>query len=1165
MTLRAQFIENTYDIKLKDVYNGTSPSNSILMNIQNITVKQSGFQKKLWLHGVDKYGFSVEVQVLDFSPSFLIQTDLKYDSELSNYIDNINRTLLSDKEKQRLENMFEKQQKNGVNCIEDIPLPDEMKKIKSARIKELIPFIGFTNLRKDKLIEIFCSGFYEFSLLQKYFAKKEMKIYHEDFEPSNQFLLQKNVKYYDWIEIENFRKISNFSSQQTSANVEGQCRMIQILKYDQPVLNPKTGIPLKVAPTLKAFIRIKACSKDGVKDRKFLYKANPENPYDRIVAFGIYCSWSDEKIPDQDINPFYSKIFTLLPEGDPNISEYLETRPQKQTLVEYCDTEEDILHKVRNTLVSDLDAEDIFYFPDIYDDTMSYFINRALFYDEKHESLKIDRYNVMPIISKDEETHSKNMRAETRNLCNIETALKKKVFVQIESYDLYTCSLSKVFRKNPPNPKTFLNDPELVNKNIVMGNRAKIIESLVQDIELLMLLERDTSMRLEFQSIGQITNISLTDAMQRGEQTRVYRLLQHFCTENKRYINREKLSQRCLRFDIKTNPPTFKDPPELKLNLDLRSQCQEELTKLKNYHQTERKKKSTKKQILDPKKGINYLVKQRQQNNEEDHDEEKKLGQKLQEYNQFDVKDEEEDEEEEIAEGGNVVKPAAKYWGNEKICVFDFASLYPSIMQAYDIGYDTLVFDEEYLNLPNVTYYTIPINASETVIYAHIDNEPGIMARILKLLVAERKKVKKLMEETADPFLKNLLDIQQNSLKVICNALYGFCGASKRGAILAIKEVMYTVTAIGRYLQKTCTSYIGRNFGVPVIYGDTDSIFPLLLYPLRDKINEQTFDSMSIEEMCELFRQHYKMDEFFTIQKVKHEFTWENVVKYYLNEVPLDRKNPEKGYLDIRPFIKDHQLRAIMSLVAIRLCHVLTSLFLAPVKLEFENMAVRCFMGDTKKTYCYLLVDPDNPSKIKKTKVTGMASKKRDWCHWTRKILNEVTDCLSYDKLDKIVPMLTRELDRLVNGQVSVHELKVSRLFKYHSYYKKDQVIHYQVVKKIEERTRMPFRAQTRMYFVVLEGKEKIFLRAETPEFAQGKHLDYEYYILNQLLEPLRKMLVYHPQVVDINQFIQPYLLKVQNKRNGKVDIMSAFAQYRQKRQENSQDFMTMFKKIKTE
>jgi len=106
--------------------------------------------------------------------------------------------------------------------------------------------------------------------------------------------------------------------------------------------------------------------------------------------------------------------------------------------------------------------------------------------------------------------------------------------------------------------------------------------------------------------------------------------------------------------------------------------------------------------------------------------------------------------------------------------------------------------------------------------YTYVQNVEGILPRICKNLLQARKKAKKEMSMTDDPVRKGLLNGKQLALKISCNSVYGFTGASK--GMLPCVAIASSVTAIGQQMIKTTAQTVEELFNATVIYGDTDSV-----------------------------------------------------------------------------------------------------------------------------------------------------------------------------------------------------------------------------------------------------------------------------------------------------------------------------------------------------
>ncbi|WVZ14207.1 hypothetical protein V8G54_011773 [Vigna mungo] len=175
--------------------------------------------------------------------------------------------------------------------------------------------------------------------------------------------------------------------------------------------------------------------------------------------------------------------------------------------------------------------------------------------------------------------------------------------------------------------------------------------------------------------------------------------------------------------------------------------------------------------------------------------------------------------------GGLVLEPKKGLY-DKYILLLDFNSLYPSIIQEYNICFTTVErsLDGSFPRLPS----------SKTT---------GVLPKVLKNLVDRRKTVKSLIKnEKADPIRVQQLDIQQQALKLTANSMYGCLGFSN--SRFYAKPLAELITLQGReILQSTVDlvqnalnlEVISSTLHLEVIYGDTDSI---MIYSGLDDIKE---------------------------------------------------------------------------------------------------------------------------------------------------------------------------------------------------------------------------------------------------------------------------------------------------------------------------------------
>jgi DNA polymerase delta subunit 1 len=126
-------------------------------------------------------------------------------------------------------------------------------------------------------------------------------------------------------------------------------------------------------------------------------------------------------------------------------------------------------------------------------------------------------------------------------------------------------------------------------------------------------------------------------------------------------------------------------------------------------------------------------------------------------------------------EGATVIEPRKGYY-SEPVATLDFSSLYPSIMQAHNLCYTTLLTARtiERLNLKKDDDYIITPNNGLRSFFDLVDvdcfvkphRRKGILPTILADLLAARKQAKTDLKKETDPFKKAVLDGRQLALKV---------------------------------------------------------------------------------------------------------------------------------------------------------------------------------------------------------------------------------------------------------------------------------------------------------------------------------------------------------------------------------------------------------------
>ncbi len=221
--------------------------------------------------------------------------------------------------------------------------------------------------------------------------------------------------------------------------------------------------------------------------------------------------------------------------------------------------------------------------------------------------------------------------------------------------------------------------------------------------------------------------------------------------------------------------------------------------------------------------------------------------------------------------GGLVLEPKADLY-DTIILLLDFNSLYPSIIQEFNICFTTVSRkpsqqftykennynknytsikkdnskkinkneekdkytmdidseirknnnnEEEKVDEDDLHEYEVDINDFNLDIIKKTTGNP-ILPGILASLVSKRKKIKEQMKYERDDLKKDLLEIKQKAIKLSANSLYGYLGF--KNSRFYAKAIAALITSIGRNILMKTVNLVKTKFSLDVIYGDTDSI-----------------------------------------------------------------------------------------------------------------------------------------------------------------------------------------------------------------------------------------------------------------------------------------------------------------------------------------------------
>lgn len=162
--------------------------------------------------------------------------------------------------------------------------------------------------------------------------------------------------------------------------------------------------------------------------------------------------------------------------------------------------------------------------------------------------------------------------------------------------------------------------------------------------------------------------------------------------------------------------------------------------------------------------------------------------------------------------GGLVLEPKKGLY-DKYVLMLDFNSLYPSIIQEYDICFTTVKRGKDMAGLaPELPPPVLGKPGGENA---------AVLPQVICKLVQHRRAVKELLKKETNDVMKAQLDIRQLALKLTANSMYGCLGFS--ASRFYAKPLAELITGQGREILQS-TVDLAQNLSYDVIYGDTDSI-----------------------------------------------------------------------------------------------------------------------------------------------------------------------------------------------------------------------------------------------------------------------------------------------------------------------------------------------------
>jgi DNA polymerase elongation subunit (family B) len=497
----------------------------------------------------------------------------------------------------------------------------------------------------------------------------------------------------------------------------------------------------------------------------------------------------------------------------------------------------------------------------------------------------------------------------------------------------------------------------------------------------------------------------------------------------------------------------------------------------------------------------------------------------------------------------------------EPIAVLDYASLYPRSMIYKNLSHETIVLDEQYLNLPGYIYRDITYNnndeTTQTCTFVQKKSNtnennhgiPGILPEILLYLLQERTNTKKKMKNEKNKFIRDILDGLQLAYKLTCNSLYGSCGASISNIYL--KEVAASTTATGREMLLFAKDFIEKdmNYICNYISNKSDKKYQNYMEKLYMNVNSDKFINENYKNKQEFFTYIYeKIDDILYNKKISPHIIYGDTDSVFFSLKLVDKITNQKQIdIDKQTNKKD---ALIMSIKIGDISSILMSLVLPyPMNIEYEK-TLYPFCIITKKRYVGNLYEYDPDKYVQKS--MGIVLKRRDNANIVKIICGGIIkEILNNHSAKGAVEFTKKTLYDIFTQQYPMNKFIITKTLR-DKYVDRTRMVHAVLADRIAKREpgnkpvpsdRIPYVYVVTPGIVKLQGE-----RVEHPEYIKTNNLkiDYLFYITNQIMKPcvqFLELLVDNPENIfkhytniqeNINKGLKPvnYYIKNINKEN---------------------------------
>jgi DNA polymerase-2 len=195
-------------------------------------------------------------------------------------------------------------------------------------------------------------------------------------------------------------------------------------------------------------------------------------------------------------------------------------------------------------------------------------------------------------------------------------------------------------------------------------------------------------------------------------------------------------------------------------------------------------------------------------------------------------------EKDEQSTGGMVIEP--KTGMHKNVAIFDFKSLYPTIIRTF--------------NIEPLSRVQADINPLRTPINTKFSKTEHILPKIIENLMEQRFQAKQSKNKSL-----NL------AIKILMNSFYGLMGSYRCRFYHA--DLPSSITQTGHWILKQSIEFF-ENHDLEILYGDTDSIF----VKLPEHISDTDKFSNEISSKLTMFLKDIILDEFGAVSYLELEF-----------------------------------------------------------------------------------------------------------------------------------------------------------------------------------------------------------------------------------------------------------------------------------------------------